>query len=124
MKRLSRTSAPRPTASTPPIIMLLDVTREQDVEAPFARIGEAGAVLTFLSIRSPLRPAATCAGGPRLEPGQLLESHGHFRAFLHPPRAEAEPLMTAGGACLAVSFYGAKLVVKKLQSDGIGENCS
>ena len=32
--------------------------------------------------------------------------------------------MTAGGACLAGSFYGAKLVVKKLQSDGIGENCS
>src|SRR5271165_2251133 len=94
------------------IIMPLDVTRQEDEEPLFARIGEVWRGLDIL-----VHSIAFAPGGDLH--GRVLDStlRGFSTAmdisvhsFIRLAR-RAEPLMTAGGACLAMSFYGAEKVV-------------
>src|SRR5271165_835217 len=94
------------------IIMPLDVTRQEDEEPLFARIGEVWRGLDIL-----VHSIAFAPGGDLH--GRVLDAslRGFSTAmdvsvhsFIRLAR-RAEPLMTAGGACLAMSFYGAEKVV-------------
>jgi enoyl-[acyl-carrier protein] reductase I len=95
-----------------PIIMPLDVTREEDEEPLFARINDIWGGLDIL-IHS-----IAYAPGEDLQGRVLDASLGGFstamdisvHSFIRLAR-RAEPLMTSGGACLAMSFYGAQKVV-------------
>ncbi len=95
-----------------PIVMPLDVTREEDEAPLFERIGEVWGGLDIF-----VHSIAFAPGGDLH--GRVLDStlRGFSTAmdisvhsFIRLAR-RAEPLMTAGGACLAMSFYGAEKVV-------------
>ena len=96
-----------------PIVMPLDVTDEAETDALFAAIGERWGRLDFL-----LHSLAFC---PKDDlHGRVIDSSvaGFTQAmdischsFLRLIR-RAEPLMTAGGACLTVSYLGADRAVR------------
>ncbi len=94
------------------IFMPLDVTREEDEAPLFAQIGQVWGGLDIL-----VHSIAVAHGGDLQ--GRVLDAslRGFSAAmdisvhsFIRLAR-QAEPLMTAGGACLAMSFYGAEKVV-------------
>ena len=94
------------------IIMPLDVTRDEHEEPLFARIAELWGGLDIL-----VHSIAFAPGGDLH--GRVIDSSPQgfatamdvsVHSFIWLVR-RAEPLMASGGACLAMSFYGAEKVV-------------
>jgi enoyl-[acyl-carrier protein] reductase I len=95
-----------------PIIMPLDVTREEDEEPLFARIKEIWSDLDILIHSIAYAPGEDLQGRvlDASLPGFSTAMDVSVHSFIRLAR-RAEPLMTSGGACLAMSFYGAQKVV-------------
>jgi len=105
----------RPLAETvgAPILMELDVTREGAEEPLFAAVRDVWGVLDILVHSIAFAPGVDLRG-------RVIDSSARgfatamdisVHSFIRLAR-RAEPLMTRGGACLAMSFYGAEKVIE------------
>ncbi len=95
-----------------PIIMEFDVTHEEHEEPLFRKIRETWGRLDILVHSIAFAPGSDLHG-------RVIDSSSHgfatamdisVHSFIRLAR-RAEPLMTDGGACLAMSFYGAEKVI-------------
>jgi len=95
-----------------PIIMPLDVAKEEDEEPLFARIGEIWGRLDILIHSIAYAPGADLQGRvlDTSLSGFSTAMDISVHSFIRLAR-RAEPLMASGGACLAMSFRGAQRVV-------------
>lgn len=95
-----------------PIIMPLDVAKEEDEEPLFARIGEIWGRLDILIHSIAYAPGADLQGRvlDTSLSGFSTAMDISVHSFIRLAR-RAEPLMASGGACLAMSFHGAQRVV-------------
>jgi enoyl-[acyl-carrier protein] reductase I len=94
-----------------PIIMPLDVTKAEDEDLLFARIAEVWGGLDIL-VHSVAFPAGGDLQG-RVPDGSPYGSQAmdtSVRSLIRLAR-RAEPLMTRGGACLAMNFSGGEQLV-------------
>ncbi|HEY5205716.1 MAG TPA: SDR family oxidoreductase [Roseiarcus sp.] len=91
------------------IIMPLDVTREEDEDQLFARIVDVWGSLDILVLSIGFAPDSNSRVG--VSNGNLygLPQAMAVRSLIRLAR-RAEPLMTRGGACLAMNFSGAEQV--------------
>lgn len=101
------------------IVMPLDVTKEEHEEPLFARIAKVWGRLDIL-----VHSIAFAPGGDLHRRVVDSSSRGFavamdisVHSFIRLAR-RAEPLMTAGGACLAMSLYGAEKVVENYNMMG------
>lgn len=105
----------RPLAETAgaPIIMQLDVTREEEEGPLFDRIREVWGVLDIFVHSIAFAPGADLRGrvidssARGFATAMDISVHSLIRLA-----RRAEPFMTRGGACLAMSFYGAEKVIE------------
>ena len=103
---------PVATALEAPIVMPLDVTDEAQIDAVFARIASEWGRLDFLlhSIaycrKDDLTGRVVDTSRDGFAEAMDISVHSLFRLL-----KRAEPLMSAGGSVLTVSYYGAEKVV-------------
>ena len=92
------------------IIMSLDVTQEEDEDLLFARIADVWGGLDILVHSIAFAPGGDLPGSHRNGSLYGLSQAMAVRSLIRLAR-RAKPLMTGGGACLAMNFSGGEQVV-------------